>query len=180
MVFNQLLSFFFFQIIEWVVLASKVSIETLQRSGHFFLNFQSLSICNTWSQRECFKISTHTDTSAYYHFGIFRVYRRSIQSIGTHVCFTDMLFYSVVTFDHVFKEVLEGNVGIMRPSVDSCSRISVLASRKYTLFETNSRFIFQILVLCPYLRCEALKQQTFSSCWEYGEMNEFTGRLECC
>ena len=62
MVINELLSDSLIHASEWVVLASKISIESLKGRGHHLLNVNSLLLGDSRGETESINITSNTDT----------------------------------------------------------------------------------------------------------------------
>jgi len=62
-VINELLSDSLIHTSEWVVLASKISIESLKGRGHHLLNVNSLLLGDSGGETESINITSNTDTS---------------------------------------------------------------------------------------------------------------------
>ena len=67
-----------------------------------------------------------------------------------------LLGMSMILLNNLVKQVCECGVRVMRPSVDSNTRVSVLAAGEDSLFKSEMELVFTVLQLLPNFSCQVL------------------------
>ena len=70
MISDELVLVFLRHAFEWVEFTGEVTFETLTSLDNKSHDFLSLFLGNTWSERECLKVATNTDSSGHDHAGL--------------------------------------------------------------------------------------------------------------
>ena len=129
---------------------SKVTCELWTGLDNFIHYFNSLSFCNSWSERISSQVSSNSNSSGIHHSWIFSreisinkltcIHVRHMLSIDT---------MSMVLFYNFIKQFMERSVSIMRSCIKTDSRVKISNSRETTCLEWNSWFTAFIFILIP-------------------------------
>lgn len=94
------------------------------------------------------------------------------------MCFSGMLFNSMVTLNDLIKEVSKGDIGVIWTCINTYPWICILTSREDGLFESKSWLIFHVFIFGPNLWSQTFHKETIGARREERKAVDIIVRLE--
>ena len=157
---NQLLLIFSTHTVKWVELALEVTIELVAGLDDFTHNRIALPIGDARAERVVSQVTTNTDPRGLDKSGAFLREWWAIEFGVVHVGdVTISRAMAVILLDDVVEEIFEGGVRLLRASVDTDTRVDVLAAREDALLERDTGSVLLVVILVPHLLREVFAEE---------------------
>ena len=173
MVLDELLLGLLVHAFEWVELALEVALERLAGLNDLVHDLLSLCLGDTWSEWVVGEVAANTDSSGLDHLGLILWEHWSVEGGGVHV--GDVVvgwLVTVVVLDDLVEELVELEVRALGSSVNTDSRVEVLAAREDAGLEADTLVILLILVFIPDLLGQVLGAERLGAFWEEWPVDE--------
>lgn len=135
--------------IKRVILALKLTIQLRQNAGDQLLNLAPLLFTDARAERVVSQVATDANTSRQNHVGLNLTPGLHVQRVEVHV--TDMLRLfgvSMILVNDLVKQFIESVVAVVAASVDSDSRVHVLAAGQDHLLKGYTGLVLLASIFC--------------------------------
>ena len=167
MVLDELLLGLLVHAFKGVELALEVTLERLAGLDDLVHDLLSLCLGDTWSEGVVGKVAANADSSGLDHLGLILWESWGAEAGGVHV--GDVVVFwlvTVVVLDDLVEELVELEVRALGSSVNTDSRVEVLAAREDAGLEADALVVTLILVFVPDLLAQVLGAERLAIIWE--------------
>ena len=179
MVLDELLLGLLVHAFKGVELALEVTLERLAGLDDLVHDLLSLCLGDTWSEGVVGKVAANADSSGLDHLGLILWESWGAEAGGVHV--GDVVVFwlvTVVVLDDLVEELVELEVRALGSSVNTDSRVEVLAAREDAGLEADTLVVLLVLVFIPDFLGQVLGAERLGAIWEEWPVDEVLWSLE--
>lgn len=179
MIIDELLLGLLIHAFKGVELALEVTLERLASLNDLLHDLISLFLGDTWSKWVVGEVSANADSSGLDHLGLVFWEHWGVEGGGVHVRLVDGCgVVTVVVLDDLVEELVELDVRALGSSVNTDSRVEVLAAREDAGSERDTLVVLLIFVFIPDLLGQVLGAERLGSFWEEWQVDEVFWRVQ--